>query len=81
MWLIIYLIIGAMFLVLSARFGSDFLFDPEDVKLFLDDPMMGAGLLFLTLLVWPLFIIGEMLRRLIMLSFRKREGDNDDSRE
>ena len=81
MWLIIYLSIGAVILVLSARFGSDFLFDPEDVKFFRDEPLMGAGLLFLTLLVWPFFAIGEMLRRLIVLSFRKRESDDDDPRE
>lgn len=81
MWLIIYLSIGAVILVLSARFGGDFLFDPEDVKFFRDEPLMGAGLLFLTLLVWPFFAIGEMLRRLIVLSFRKRESDDDDPRE
>lgn len=79
MWLIIYLSIGAVFFVLSARFGIDFLFGPEDVKFFCDDPLMGAVLLFLSLLVWPFYAIGGMLRRLIVLSFRKKEGDDDNA--
>ena len=44
MGLIIYFSIGAAFLVLPARFGSDFLFSPEDVDVICDDPLVGAGL-------------------------------------
>lgn len=81
MGLIIYFSIGAAFLVLPARFGSDFLFSPEDVDVICDDPLMGAGLFFLIFLVWPLFAIGAMLKKLFMLSLRKREGDDDDPNE
>ena len=41
---------------------------------------LGLGF-FLILLVWPFFAIGAMLKKLFMLSLRKREGDDDDPNE
>ena len=77
MWLIIYLSIGAVILVLSARFGGDNFLGPESVEIVCDEPLLGACLFFLILLFWPIFAIGAMLRMLIMLAWRKREGDDD----